>query len=192
MFHFTNSNHHTADTSCYPPEFLRVGKAYISAYGEVVKGRTGKLKECFNVNLTLWGNDLEHLRNYIRMQRNDEFLEYSSLLISGQAIPAFNAPGHPGYGDSIRARHRLIDILKADPTSRRAVAVISDETCFTSYQILIRDNKLQLLLNARSVHLIQGLPLDVLFWAEQIFWPVAKALGISPGGMHINIGSLHL
>ena len=151
MISFTNPNRTPSDQSNHRPEFLEVARAYISAYGEVVKGRTGTLSECFNANISFWGDDISHLYGYIQNgSKMSEFREYSRLLLSGEAIPAFNAPGHLGYANSISRLQSLIDLLKADPTTRRAVSVISEETCFTSYQILIRDHKLQLLLNAIS------------------------------------------
>lgn len=193
MISFTNPNRTPSNTSTHLPEFLEVAEAYLSAYGEVINGRTGALKECFNVNISLWGDDISHLYEYIRIGgKNRDFQRYSQLLLEAQPIPAFNAPGHPAYAKGIKRLPRLISLLKEQPASRQAVVVLSDETCFTSYQILIRDNKLQLLLSARSVHLTKGLPFDVLFWHEQIFQPAVEALGVSPGGIHLNIGSLQL
>lgn len=72
-------------------------------------------------------------------------------------------------GDSL---WRLIDILRFDPSSRRAVAYIGcnglfqeDMPCTMSYQLQIRAGVLMGTVNMRSWDIYRGVPYDIYMWS---------------------------
>lgn len=98
--------------------------------------------------------------------------------------------------------HRLIKLLKKDKYSRRAVLDLYDSdkgidyfakdiACVCTVQFLIRNEKLDVIVNMRSNDLIWGLPYDIyLFTMLQEM--LALELGIGLGRYYHNVGSMHI
>lgn len=97
---------------------------------------------------------------------------------------------------------RLVRLLKHDPNSRRAVLNMQDEQdtldalspdvpCVTSCQFLIRDKKLDVIVNMRSNDVIWGLPYDV-FLFSMFQEMLAIELNIGLGRYYHFAGSMHL
>jgi len=98
--------------------------------------------------------------------------------------------------------NNVINILNSDPGSRRAVINLIDDSeqintdkpdisCTISFQFLIRNNKLDIIVNMRSNDIIWGLPYD--FFLFSYFQELmAVELGI-PLGRYFHIaGSMHI
>ena len=115
---------------------------------------------------------------------------------------------HGGYGPRLfgtapDARVRaVIDSLKANPASRRAVVQIFDHTdlgperykdvpCTCTLQFLLRDNEVHLVVNMRSNDAYRGLPHDV-FAFTMLQELVARSLNVDLGRYIHMVGSLHL
>ena len=93
----------------------------------------------------------------------------------------------------------LFAVLMNDPHTRQAVASIwkpcplpsKDIPCTLSFQFLIRDNKLNLIVTMRSSDVWLGLPYD-MFSFSQMQNAVAAKLKIPRGWIQFNLGSSHL
>jgi thymidylate synthase len=96
----------------------------------------------------------------------------------------------------------VIQLLKDDPHSRRAILTFGDPltehsslsvdlACTISLQFLIRDNKLHAITYMRSNDIILGLPYD-LFIFTMLQEMMVKILQVDLGQYHHFIGSLHL
>lgn len=97
---------------------------------------------------------------------------------------------------------RLIELLKKEPFSRRAVLDIyesdngsdyfaKDVACVSTAQFLIRNNKLDVIVNMRSNDLIWGLPYDIyLFTMLQEL--LSLELNVELGKYYHNVGSMHI
>jgi thymidylate synthase len=93
----------------------------------------------------------------------------------------------------------IIQLLKKRPASRRAVVQLFEARdlthekppCTCTLQFLIRDNRLQLLVNMRSNDAFIGLPHDI-FAFTMIQELVARSLGLEIGPYKHMVGSLHL
>lgn len=122
-----------------------------------------------------------------------------------QALYAYTDRGvmFGAYGTRVRGQWGMvIDELKKDPYSRRAVMTIydgrsdlgrerKDIPCTLSFQFLIRDEQLTLITTMRSNDVYRGLPYDLMqFGALQC--ATAQILGVQPGPMYHRVGSLHL
>jgi len=95
----------------------------------------------------------------------------------------------------------IIDKLKQDPSSRQGVINLfnrdfsnyygKDTVCTPNYQILIRDNLLHMIVNARSRDIIRGECIDQFTFTllQEI---IANELGYNVGWYQVNIGSLHI
>jgi len=94
----------------------------------------------------------------------------------------------------------VIDCLKADIHTRKAVAFLSgpddakeskDNICTTTLQFLIRDGKLNMITTMRSNDINYGLTYDLPFFTilQQI---VAIKLGVELGAYMHNVGSMHV
>lgn len=103
------------------------------------------------------------------------------------------------YGfDQLR---KIIDLLRHDPTSRRAVININvpnekvietkDEPCTISIQFILRDNKVHCTVYMRSNDIWFGFPYDVAFFTE-LQRIVALNLSAEMGTYTHMVGSLHL
>lgn len=106
------------------------------------------------------------------------------------------------YGTRIAAQMPfVVEELKRDPATRRAVAVIRrpDDLarglmsyfCASEIQFLIRGSKLDMHVRMRSNDAWHGLCYN-LFQFGQLQCTVARCLGIQPGRYHHIVGSMHL
>ena len=105
------------------------------------------------------------------------------------------------YGPRIkRSLMKIVEILKKDPDSRRAVVPIyekadvglysKDIPCTIGFQFLIRNNKLDMIVNMRSNDIFLGFPYDIFnftMWQEY----VACKLNIEMGTYTHIANSLH-
>jgi len=98
--------------------------------------------------------------------------------------------------DAIRIQPKLdniIKILKKDKYSRQAVLSNWDPAinqCFTQFQFLIRDNKINMMVHLRSSDIEHRLRGDIIFFAHKLNY-VSKAMKVDVGKMYIYIASLH-
>ena len=97
---------------------------------------------------------------------------------------------------------RIVDVLREDPDSRRAIAMLASPTadadltardvaCATSVQFFVRDHKLSALTNMRSNDAIWGLPYDV-FLFTMLQELLAVTLNLDVGAYYHLVGSLHV
>lgn len=110
----------------------------------------------------------------------------------------FNGAYGPRVSDLVGT---IIDILKKDPQSRRAVVPIynrndvglksKDIPCTLTLQFLIRGNALSLIVNMRSNDIIWGTPYDI-FQFTMLQRVVANKLGLKCGRYRHTLGSLHI
>lgn len=96
----------------------------------------------------------------------------------------------------------LLFTLVANPNTRRAILQVrppidytntetKDDCCTVYIQFLIRNNKLDCIVNMRSNDIYLGLPNDIFCFTNlQIY--LAMRLGIKVGMYYHNVGSLHL
>lgn len=97
---------------------------------------------------------------------------------------------------------RLINLLKEDPFSRRAVLSfhngnntlrhdLNDVSCTVSLQFLIRKGRLDAITYMRSNDVILGLPYDIFLFTmlQEI---LARELGVECGRYFHNVGSMHI
>lgn len=95
----------------------------------------------------------------------------------------------------------IIDKLKKDKSSRQGVINLfnrdfsnyygKDTVCTPSYQILIRNDRVNMIVNARSRDIIRGECIDQFTFTllQEI---IANELGYDVGWYQVNIGSLHI
>jgi thymidylate synthase len=96
---------------------------------------------------------------------------------------------------------RMIDLLRGDPDTRRAIISFQDSTdtplhakdvaCATSMQFLIRDKALHTVVNMRSNDCVWGLPYD-LFVFSMFQELMATTLDLGLGQYHHAASSLHI
>ncbi len=114
---------------------------------------------------------------------------------------------YSAYGDVVFKRHgfdqvqTIINLLKADPESRRAVInfnvpkqdiiTTKDEICTIALVFNIRDNKLNCTCIMRSNDIWTGLPYDVVFFTE-LQKHIAHALNIEYGTYTHFVASIHV
>lgn len=112
-----------------------------------------------------------------------------------------------GYGERLFGHngnnqiHNIIELLIKKPTTRRAVIQLFDASdlsedfksipCTCTLQFIIRDNKLNLLVNMRSNDAFIGLPHDV-FTFTMLQEIVAYSVNVDIGIYKHFVGSLHL
>ena len=118
-----------------------------------------------------------------------------------------NGQVHGAYGPRLRAYDgvdqliEVIDLLRRNPSSRRAVIQLYDHTdligahrdvpCTCVMQFLLRDGQLQLIVYMRSNDVYLGLPHD-LFCFTMLQEVVARCLAVELGSYTHVVGSLHL
>jgi thymidylate synthase len=94
----------------------------------------------------------------------------------------------------------VIDLLKAEPTSRRAIislwnpanrGKLSLDPCHTQYQFSIREGCLDMIWTQRSVDYAVGAPSDFILAALYVL-TIAIALDVDPGIITFNFGDTHL
>jgi len=112
------------------------------------------------------------------------------------------------YGDRINrlGKNQLLDIynlLKKDPNTRRAILTIhssaeelqrptsNDIPCTLDLQFIVRDRKLDLIVNMRGNDAMLGTPQNVPMWT---FFQrmMAKWLELGIGRYHHRVGSMHI
>ena len=140
-------------------------------------------------------NELQFIEYYAKRWR--EFAEDGST-IRGSCY------GHRIFNHSGESRsqwQQIVDLLRKDPASRRAVLNFQEETedlitpkdvpCASTMQFLVRDSRLHAITCMRSNDAIWGLPYDVfLFTMFQEL--LASELGLPLGNYTHTVGSLHL
>lgn len=141
-------------------------------------------------------NDLEFIEYYASRWR--DFTEDGST-ISGSCY------GHRVFNDKNHGAsqwERLIDVLKSDPDSRRAILYFSDSTdnfsdsskdvpCATTIQFFLRSGCLHAITQMRSNDAMWGLPYDV-FLFTMLQELLACELGVELGSYYHSVSSLHL
>lgn len=141
-------------------------------------------------------NDLDFISYYARQWKN-----FSS---DGRVINE-SCYGHKIFKkDALNESQwsRLITLLKRDRFSRRAVLdlfqsdngidyISIDVACVCTVQFLIRNGKLDAIVNMRSNDIIWGLPYDIyLFTMLQEL--LSLELGVALGKYYHNVGSMHI
>ena len=100
---------------------------------------------------------------------------------------------------------KVLNELKTSPESRRAIMIYtrptmwydyndngrSDFMCTNAVQYMIRNNKLQTIVQMRSNDVIFGYKNDFA-WQKEIHEKLAGDLNIEYGDIHWNVGSLHV
>lgn len=97
--------------------------------------------------------------------------------------------------------HRVVDVLKADRDSRRAVIQLYDPSrdahghkdvpCTLGFRFHLRDGRLHMSTTMRSQDVWTGMPYDV-FTFTVLHELVAGWLGVEPGVYHHHVDSLHI
>lgn len=148
-----------------------------------------KLNYRFAVAEWLWmmfgHSDVDTIAQYNGVMRN----------YSDDGMWLTGAYGPPIFG----ARFRVLRQLTDDPETRQAVIVIprpnmpktKDEPCTTSLQFLLRDGKLNLIVNMRSSDAWLGVPYDT-YTFTMIQNCFAAVLGVQRGWFSMHAGSAHL
>jgi thymidylate synthase len=103
--------------------------------------------------------------------------------------------GNPSRWEAVLA------LLRDDPASRRAVIDLSDQevldpltadvSCTSTFQVLIRDAALHVIVHMRSNDAVWGLPYDI-FLFTMLQEMMSAMLGLEPGVYIHSVGSLHL
>jgi thymidylate synthase len=105
-------------------------------------------------------------------------------------------PENPGI-DQLKT---IINKAKKDPTDRRLIVNAWNPTfeknmglppCHYSWQILIHNNKVNLIWNQRSCDMFLGVPFNIASYAMLLLL-FAKELGYEPGILRGNLGDVHI
>lgn len=105
-------------------------------------------------------------------------------------------PKNPGI-DQLK---NVIDTAKTNPNDRRLIVNAWNPTyvknmalppCHYSYQILIHNNKVNLIWNQRSCDMFLGIPFNIASYAMLLLL-FAKELGYEPGVLRGNLGDVHI
>lgn len=105
-------------------------------------------------------------------------------------------PEKPGI-DQLK---KVIDTAKRDPNNRRLIVNAWNPTyeqnmalppCHYSWQILIHNNKVNLIWNQRSCDMFLGVPFNIASYALLLLL-IAKELGYEPGVLRGNLGDVHI
>jgi len=137
-------------------------------------------------------NKLDFIEYYIKKYRKDE---EDGIIYGGYGPRLFNMRNQHNQIENI------ISLLKAGPTTRRAVIQLYDASdiaekhkeipCTCNLQFLIRQGKLHLYVSMRSNDAFKGLPHDV-FAFTMLQEIIAKTLEVELGNYYHSVGSLHL
>jgi len=169
-----------------------------------VLGHVGTLIDCRNVNAArplhpIWlANELA---TYIRIEHDIPSILY---WLPEKDIRRFHALDKHSqyvrpYGYSLRRIGDIVEMLAAEPASKRAVVSFQDygytatalETpCALSTQYLIRDGRLWTINTYRSHDFFAGVQTDP-YRISLIQQAIARILGVRPGPMVMQEGSLH-
>lgn len=94
----------------------------------------------------------------------------------------------------------ILETAKRDPNNRRLIvnawnpayeAQMALPPCHYSWQILIHNNKLNLIWNQRSCDMFLGVPFNIASYAMLLLL-CAKELGYKPGVLRGNLGDVHI
>jgi thymidylate synthase len=105
-------------------------------------------------------------------------------------------------GSEVSQWRRLVELIKADPSTRRAVLDLfdpdvgldphaADSPCACSLQFLVRGDRLHQVAHMRSNDAIWGLPYDVFIFTT-LQELLACELGLELGAYSHMVGSIHL
>lgn len=138
-------------------------------------------------------NSLEFIKYYIPIY--EKFSDNGKTLHGAYGPRLFNLWSHHNQVENI------INLLKKKPTSRQAVIqmfdssdisiVTKDVPCTSTIQFLIRNSRLDMIINMRSNDAFLGLPHDI-FAFTMLQELVAGSLGLEVGSYKHFVGSLHL
>ena len=104
------------------------------------------------------------------------------------------------YKRGIDQLKNVIDTAKCDPNNRRLIVNAWNPTyekqmalppCHYSWQILIHNNKVNLIWNQRSCDMFLGVPFNIASYAMLLLL-FAKELGYEPGVLRGNLGDVHI
>lgn len=185
----------------------------------IVHTRLGPFHEIVNLNLTIhdplkrvavFFDDWEGFDNYLAAQwvwyargGQDTWITRFHPTAWNRVTPE-SKDINSNYGQYVWKEgqfNHCLDILKKDPSSRRAVIMFNrkevalsathDHICTTSLQFLVRGDQLHLITTMRSNELNFGFRTDVFFFTllQEI---MAIELGCEIGEYHHNVGSFHV
>lgn len=137
--------------------------------------------------------DLEFIDYYLRgVYKLERDVEADGKTISGAYGPRLVGDGQIEH---------VIDMLTRKPTTRQAVLQLFDANdlrtgqrdvpCTCTIQLLIREDKLEMVTYMRSNDVYRGLPHDVFCFTLLQEW-LARRLGVDVGAYKHAVGSLHL
>jgi thymidylate synthase len=141
-------------------------------------------------------NELDFISHYAKRWRR---FSDDGLFIKGSCYGHRAFKNHPGEQSQW---DRLLQLLRTDPDSRRAVLYFSDSSfnsdlnakdvaCACTQQFMIRSGRVHSFVNMRSNDVIWGLPYDVfLFTMFQEL--LASSLGLELGEYSHSVSSMHL
>jgi thymidylate synthase len=153
------------------------------------------LNPAFAVAETVWilsGTDESWIYNY-----NERLRQYAD---DGVLRGAYG-PRMRRWGGRVDQLHRVVEILKQDPDSRRAVIQLYDPArdagghrdvpCTLSYRFHVRHGRLHMSTSMRGQDVWIGLPYD-LFATTVLHELMASWLGVDIGEYHHHVDSLHI
>lgn len=119
---------------------------------------------------------------------------------NGELGPIYGKQWIDYNGQGINQIQNIIKEAKQNPESRRLLVTAWNPAqqnqmalppCFHSFQLNIQDNRLNMLVNMRSVDLMVGLPSDVFFHyiLQHIF---CAELNLKPGKLFFAMGDVHI
>ncbi len=135
-------------------------------------------------------NDLEPIRAYSKF--------WDKISDDGKTIrSAYFWQIHKGHG--FNQYSQCLDKLKKNRDTRQAIMHLhhahteqtKDEICTLSIQFLIRDDKLNMIVNMRSNDIVLGLPYDASLFSL-LHQMLALELNIETGKYYHNAGSTHI
>lgn len=201
--------------------FKNVDQMYKHYVSRIIKTGLdiGDTKELTNVIFTVKNvsNNVINVRNVSYKYAIAELIWYFSGDNSVEFISQFanlwkhisddGVTNNSAYGYILKEKfgfdqiEKIIELLKKDPESRRAVININsaneyvietkDEPCTISLQFMIRCGKLNCTSVMRSNDLYFGLPYDAIFFTELQKY-IAYRLGIEAGRWTHFVGSMHI
>lgn len=172
---------------CY--ELLDVTYRIQNAYSCTFINAPRRLSHRFSVAEWLWiwfgHDDVKTISRY-----NKKIVEFSDNGVD------FNG----AYGKSLVPQWpRIVDTLKRDPDSRQAVIQVykpptgptKDVPCTISLQFLVRNSRIETIVNMRSSDVWLGLPYDLFNFAMTANL-LAAELQLELGSINMHLGSSHL
>lgn len=203
-------------------EALPVLLSDLLEYGEEVDSRNGRVKELLNPQITITDPVRREVLSINRKANVFAQIAETMWVLSGRddiewlsaylpRAPEFSDDGTTwsgGYGPRMRSHFGLdqlktvIDLLRKDPLTRRAVVAIydpevdaiggKDVPCNDFLQFQSRGGRLHLTVTVRSNDVMWGWSGINAFEWSVLLEIVASLLGIGVGSLVFNIGNLHL